>query len=424
MSITNYFLKCDISGIQSFIFNVPSEGAAKALKSRSIFVKNMADGCLEKLKDFFKDDTVEELYNGGGNFYLEITTDKSAEEIVEKVKGISNTYLESDIFPYIAFIEKNGSIGDLLNEVNHKVQKAKMNRPLSFDLFDAKPIPVPEVDINTIPGINRQVPDGDFEWIAEKSDGDHKLAAVKLDVDNLGSLFKDRTKEDYTTLSKALIDFFDAKLLQLISDLKMRQNIYVVFSGGDDCFLIGTWEKAFKLAIQLRQEFADFQRNLKDKIISLPKDDITFSAGIVVFASHYPMLRLAEEAEDALGASKRAREKNSITVFGKTLTWTEFEQSQKLAATLADLINNKEESKSLLMIFRLIEPKKKGMPNVWRLKYFLRRNVKKENEKVIGQIFDDYSQSLLCKYVGNNSKNPDVWLVASRWAELLMKNSN
>jgi CRISPR-associated protein Csm1 len=419
MNMTNYFLKCDISGIQPFIFNVPSEGAAKALKSRSIFVKNIADGCLEELKDFFEDGTVKELYNGGGNFYLEITADKSAGELVEEIKRISDIYLESDIFPYIAFTEKKGSIGDLLNEVNRKVQKAKMNRPLSFNLFDAKPVDVPEVDINTVPGINGQVPDGDFEWIAEKSDGDHKLAAVKLDVDNLGSLFKDRTKEDYTTLSKALTDFFDARLLQLISDLEMRQNIYAVFSGGDDCFLIGTWEKAFQLAIQLRQDFADFQRDLKYKIMSLPKDDITFSAGIVVFTPHHPMLRLAEEAEEALSASKSAGTKNSITVFGKTLTWTEFEQSQKLAATLADLINNKGESKSLLMIFRLIEPQKKEMPKVWWLKYFLRRNVR--NEKVTGPIFDGYSQALLCRYVGNKSKNPDVWLVASRWAELLMK---
>ena len=36
------FLKCDISGIQSFIFNVPSKGAAKALKKRSIYVEDIS----------------------------------------------------------------------------------------------------------------------------------------------------------------------------------------------------------------------------------------------------------------------------------------------------------------------------------------------------------------------------------------------
>lgn len=79
--MTNYFLKCDISGIQSFIFNVPSNGAAKSLKSRSVYVQMIAEDCSKKLKDFFGKDNTKELYNGGGNFYLKISTDKSVNEI-------------------------------------------------------------------------------------------------------------------------------------------------------------------------------------------------------------------------------------------------------------------------------------------------------------------------------------------------------
>jgi hypothetical protein len=71
------------------------------------------------------------------------------------------------------------------------------------------------------------------------------------------------------------------------------------------------------------------------------------------------------------------------------------------------------------MIFRLVEPQKKEMPKVWRLKYFLQRNIK--NKDRVEPIFDDYSQALLRRYVGNKSQNPDVYLVASRWAELLLK---
>lgn len=431
-----YFLKCDISGIQSFIFNVPSDGAARALKSRSVYVQNIANDCLKQLNGFFKNDTVKELYNGGGNFYLEIETNKTKEEIDLKIQEVSDEYLKKDIFPHIAYIEKNTeNISDLLNEVNQKVQKTKMQRAVSFDLLDAKPEKIKNIDIFNEKGIkghiNGQIPQNDkkealeFKEIAELSIGDSKLAALKLDVDNLGSLFRDRTEDDYKKLSNALKDFFDENLLQLIKDLKMQQNIYIVFSGGDDCFLIGTWEKVLELAITLRQKFDEFQRNLKTKIISLPEEDITFSAGIIVFQSHFPMLQLAEEVEDALSASKRADKKNSVTIFGKSLTWKEFEKAQELSKTVETLINNLDErnreNKSLLQIFRLVYPQTKKMPKVWRLKYYLRRNVKAENEETVKQIFDEYSQSLLLRHVGNKAKNPDVYLVASRWAELLLK---
>ncbi|MDR1896383.1 MAG: hypothetical protein LBR10_06295 [Prevotellaceae bacterium] len=426
----NYFFKCDISGIQSFIFNVPSNGAARALKSRSIYVQKIADDCLKNLKDFFTGtDAVRELYNGGGNFYLEISTNKRVAEMEEKVKNISANYLKKDIYPYISFVEKKtNNISDSLDAVNKKIQLAKMQRPICFDLLDAKPIQIEEIDIKAIDGINGQVPNGDFEWIAKHSEGDEKLAALKLDVDNLGYLFRDRSENDYKTLSKALKDFFDGELLQLIKDLKMQQNIYCVFSGGDDCFLIGTWEKIFELAIRLRQKFAEFQRNLKSQVTSLPDTEITFSAGIIVFPSHYPMVQLAVEVEDALNESKRATTKNSVTVFGKTLSWKDFDKARQLSATFIALINNpdeiKKESKSLLQIFRLIYPQKKEIPKVWELKYYLSRNVKKENKQVVQKIFNDYSQSLLLKhynYSGENAENPDIYLVASRWAELFMK---
>ncbi|MBW6536430.1 MAG: hypothetical protein K0B11_15580 [Mariniphaga sp.] len=428
--MTNYFLKCDISGIQSFIFNVPSNGAAKALKSRSVYVQMIAKDCSEKLKNFFGEGNSKELYNGGGNFYLKFNSDKSESEIHSFIdENIYKDKITQDIFAFVSFIKDNGEkIDKLLSAVNIEVNKEKMKRPLSFDLLDAKPVKFNEDQFNFIEGINRQVPDGDFEWIAEKSEGDSKLAALKLDVDNLGMLFKERSEEDYKIMSDALKDFFDSELLQLINDLKMQQNIYVVFSGGDDCFLIGSWNKIFELTIKLRNKFAVFQRYLKTKITSLPQSDITFSAGIVVFQPHYPMLQLANEAEEALSESKLAEGKNSVTVFDKTLNWDDFEKAEKLKNTFVDLINDpierNRESKSLLQIFRLVNPIKNELPKVWRLKYYMRRNVKNSNVEKLKQIFDDYSQALLqqhVKYSGNDKKNPDIYLVASRWAELLLK---
>ena len=77
-----YFLKGDISGIQEFIFNVKSEGAAKSLKGRSFFIQVLSLIGIEMVKDAVGADNVEVFYNGGGNFYL-------------IVKGITATQIQS-----------------------------------------------------------------------------------------------------------------------------------------------------------------------------------------------------------------------------------------------------------------------------------------------------------------------------------------
>jgi CRISPR-associated protein Csm1 len=271
----------------------------------------------------------------------------------------------------------------------------------------------------------------DFDAIAKSAKGDDKIAAIKLDVDNLGNLFRDLSEKDYKILSEALKDFFDQKLQRLIEDKKITQNTYVVFSGGDDCFLIGSWNVIFDLAIDLRNSFRDFQNELKQKIQSLTKNEITFSAGIVVVPPKYPMIRLTEEVEEALDSSKRAKNKNSITVFGKTINWNEFGDSQKIAKQLKILISEKGESQSLIerikssnIGFEKLQKNAQSgyinIPKVWRLKYYL-RNVKKGNRPEVEKLFENYSQAIIKTFLYKEDINPDLYPVAARWAELLLK---
>jgi CRISPR-associated protein Csm1 len=317
------------------------------------------------------------------------------------------------------------------------MQKAKLRRPLASLLLEAKLPDFGNIDIRKLDDdINGQVPKDsygnflDFNIIAEKSQGDEKIAALKLDVDNLGQLFRGLSENDYHILSLALKDFFNKKLKELIVNKKMTQNIYVVFSGGDDCFIIGSWNVIFDLAIEIRNHFRKFQKELKQKI-QLSGNEITFSAGIVVVPPKYPMIRLTEEVEEALYSSKRAENKNSISVFGKTLSWDEFEHSQRISARLKTLISEKGESRSLIerikssnIGFDKLQKKAQdgyiSIPKVWRLKYYL-RNVKKENEQEIKELFENYSQAIIKTFLSKGSVNPELYPVAARWAELLLK---
>ncbi|NLL12618.1 MAG: type III-A CRISPR-associated protein Cas10/Csm1 [Fibrobacter sp.] len=63
-------IKGDISGIQDFIFSIPSKGAAKALKGRSFYITLLSDVICRFVLKELELDQCNLLYNGGGNFYI------------------------------------------------------------------------------------------------------------------------------------------------------------------------------------------------------------------------------------------------------------------------------------------------------------------------------------------------------------------
>ena len=427
-----YLFKYNISDTQKFIFQSHAKGALLELKKRSDYVQNITDNCLKKLKEFFSPHNVIELYSDYENFVIEVITDKNDHEIAGFIKTFQSNYLKQTLFPHIAFVErKTEKFNITLSALNKKLQKTKLHRSICFEPFETVPIQLQDIVLNIKTGINGEFFCSDFDQIAQNSEGDKKMAALKIDVDNLAALFHNVTEEEYKKISKTLKDFFDEKLWQLIKDLKMQQHIFCVYSGCDRCFFFGNWSKIFELAIKLRQKFEDFQRNLKIQIPSLPDAELSISAGIVTTTSNFPLFQWSEEVEKALYASKCVTSKNSVTVFGKTLLWHEFIQSQKIANQLVDLIRNKGETKSLINRIKSSDvgfdelqqnahEGKINIPKVWRLKYYL-RNVKTENEEAIKTLFEEYTNAIMDTFMKRKTTNPNLYPVAARWAELLLR---
>src|SRR5699024_4494744 len=105
-----------------------------------------------------------------------------------------------------------------------------------------------------------------FENIAAAAEGVEKLAALKLDVDNLGLLFRDKSKKEYKILSDSLTVFFEKKLYSILENDLENGQIYPVFAGGDDCFIIGSWNIIFETAEKIHNAFDSFQKELRKKI--------------------------------------------------------------------------------------------------------------------------------------------------------------
>lgn len=298
--------------------------------------------------------------------------------------------------------------------------------------------------------------------IAKARTGTDKLAVLKMDVDNLGLLFQaQETIENTKKLSKKLKEFFEQKMLDLLKQQfeyvkdveetttidtegkekkektihkgkeKYIDNIYVVFSGGYDCFMLGAFDAVMEFAKLIRAEFEAFQTDLR-KILPTIEKNITLSASLILVNGGFPVTRFAELAENALKEAKRKdTNKNKISVFGEVLTWCEFEKSHEIAQQLQGLVTEKGEPRGILDRVRnsaigyeklqnQAQQGKISMPKVWRLKYYL-RNVRKENFEEMDKLFDEYITAILAELAGKQTTNPQTFRVAARWGEFLTR---
>ena len=179
------------------------------------------------------------------------------------------------------------------------------------------------------------------------------LGILKADVDELGSLMawglpqQSFTLSRLATLSRQLDFFFSLHLPHLLKTNPEYSDVYTVFAGGDDLFVIGPWNRIIGLVSRLKNDFADYVcRN----------PNIHFSAGIGLRKAHTPLEQMARDAEESLEMSKAAnRNRDTIsgrlTIFGQTVTYDEQDELAKIKADLLRWLH--DEWVNSAMLYRL-----------------------------------------------------------------------
>ena len=211
----------------------------------------------------------------------------------------------------------------------------------------------------------------DFSNLAEGSSG---LMALKADIDKLGDTFREFYKKDFrkfNRLSREVEFFFSDYITSLVAK---KNNVYTVFAGGDDLFLIGEYREIVDLAKEIRDEFIRF---------SLGKS--TISMGLVMFKPTTPITFISKMVDEA---EKRAkRERDSIDIFGISMKYDEFIAIEKdFDKVVKYLKENGVETTTFY--YRLIElcDMYSNIHNdvrnaMWKskLNYMIRRNIKQIN---------------------------------------------
>ncbi len=154
----------------------------------------------------------------------------------------------------------------------------------------------------------------DFEFLADASAGKKLLGAMRLDVDNLGLLLTRGLGPDgfdiphYSIFSRQLNLFFALYVnllcsgnvpnpIDIMGKLKANRgaNLTIVYSGGDDLFVVGAWDEVTELACRLCQSFKEFTGH---------NDDVSISGGTVVVKPDFPLYQIANLSKRAEEAAK------------------------------------------------------------------------------------------------------------------------
>lgn len=157
-----------------------------------------------------------------------------------------------------------------------------------------------------------------FEELAKASNGIKKLGVLRADVDNLGKAFISGFKPEHTSLSRTasfsrkLSMFFKFHINNILENgeymidgsMPAKRNATIVYSGGDDVFIVGAWDDVIGLAI-----------DLSDSLKKYSQGTLTISAGIGIFPKKFPVKAIARETGLLEEASKRVQDKNAVTLF-------------------------------------------------------------------------------------------------------------
>jgi len=241
-------------------------------------------------------------------------------------------------------------------------------------------------------------------------------------VDDLGKLFKSgfgepgesiATLARLSSLSFQMSVFFDGWVKHICEEV--FPNIYSVYSGGDDLFLIAPWDIVPDLALRISTDFASY---------TAANPDLHISGGMAFIHGKYPVYQAAKDALEALSAAKDRPGKRAFSFLGRAWTWEEFRQVRAHFSHLLTIETKLDGPRSLLQFLQKLAFMEAGQakhagrpvfgPWIWLGEYQFKRMAESaKNHPDLAAALDQIHQGLAPYYQELGS-----WGAAARWAQL------
>ena len=236
-----------------------------------------------------------------------------------------------DVFPvfdrYITFKDNlpddhNALLVESINDTSSFITKEKL--PCSFRFLLA-------------------TPRTQFDALANQAEGLKRWGVIKGDVDNLGLIFSEglqsrATLSRVTALSNMMSFFFSGWMHHICSEY--QDFVYPVYSGGDDFFIIASWDKLPEISQRIYTDFRKFTGY---------NPSITLSVGTTIAPSKkYPISQIASYTETTLEKAKNSPGKDTFVFLDEPFKWSDFSACKKTMNSISTLIEKKQVSHGFL----------------------------------------------------------------------------
>ena len=261
------------------------------------------------------------------------------------------------------------------------------------------------------------------QTLARRSQGRSIWGVLRGDVDNFGlRLRRVHSIEEHVPLSVLYKQFFAGELEVLCSLPEFWRKVSVIYAGGDDFAVYGSWDALIGLAREVQRLFHRFtEENLKDYPGAEGK---TISMAIALAPeTYFPLAAVYEDAGRNLDLAKAA-DKDCIYLLGRILEWRHLNDAAELKDTVTRLIHDFRMSKQFLYQLRSFYRREAyaeseaGTERTWRFQRRFNRILSGTRDRE----FQKLRTHLINEIAGKKSaevKLRPAGLVALEWARLV-----
>ncbi len=260
--------------------------------------------------------------------------------------------------------------------------------------------------------------------LARRAHGRSLWGVLRGDVDSFGVRLRRLTSiEEHVQLSVLYKQFFAGELEVLCSMPEFWRKVTILYSGGDDFAVYGSWDALLLLAREVQRLFHRFtEENLKD--FPGPEGKTISMAVALAPEMHYPISAVYEEAGRNLELAKAA-DKDCIFALGRILEWKQLADAADLKDTVTKLIGDYRLSRQFLLELRSFYQRQvfgngaedDSPTRAWRFQRRLTRILSGTRDRE----FQKLRTHLINEMVGRKSaevKLRPAGLVALEWARL------
>ncbi len=175
--------------------------------------------------------------------------------------------------------------------------------------------------------------------LAQLAEGTPRWGVLRGDVDQFGSQLKRLGSiEEHIHLSVLFKEFFAGELALLCTLPNFWRKVSILYRGGDDFTVIGTWDALLLLSRELQRLFEKFTEENLQSVPHFEARTISMALAIAPDAGA-PVAAVLQDAAMELRHAKTS-EAGSFNVFGRTLEWKRLNEAEELKQSLLRLVRD------------------------------------------------------------------------------------